>query len=140
MKKLLIVVGSKSDLPLLIEPKTLLKKSKIEFEVKIISSHRNIKDLVKQLAPGRLQKAGVVVVLAVAHSVANLPAIIAGYLKNSPIQVVGVGNTKTDVDSIESLLSVVSIPKGIPLLNAGINKIGLYNATLCCIKMIRGPK
>ena len=137
MKKLLIVVGSKSDLPLLIESKSLLKKVKIDFEIKIISSHRNIKDLVKYLAPNQLRKNNVAVIIAIAHSVANLPAIIAGYLKDAPVHVIGVGNTKTDIDSIESLLSVVSIPKGVPLLNAGINKIGLYNATLCAIKILR---
>lgn len=137
MKKLLIIVGSKNDLPLLSESKQILKKEKINFDVKVISCHRNVKNLVDELTISKLEKENVGVILALAHSVANLPAIIAGYTKNSPVQVIGVGFPKTDIDSLSSLLSVISIPKGVPLLNAGIGKVGLHNAVLCCIKLLK---
>ncbi len=136
--KLLIVIGSKSDLPLLVESKKLLRESKIKFEIKVISSHRNLKDLIEQLNPIYLEKEHIGVVLAIAHSVANLPAIIAGYLKDTRISVIGVGNTKSEVGALESLLSVISIPKGVPMLNSGIGEIGIYNATLSCIKILKG--
>ncbi|OGG48936.1 hypothetical protein A3G63_03405 [Candidatus Kaiserbacteria bacterium RIFCSPLOWO2_12_FULL_52_8] len=137
MKRLLIVTGSKNDIPLLTDTKKYLKKEKIGFDVKVISCHRDIKGLVTELDPKRLAKENVGVVLAIAHSVANLPAIIAGYLKESPIHVIGVGIPKTDIDKLSSLLSVISIPKGIPLLNAGIGEVGLLNAVLCCVKILR---
>ncbi len=134
---LLIVVGSKSDIVFLAEAKRLLRKSDINFEVAVISSHRNVKGLITRLDPMRLRKERVVVILAVAHSVANLPAIIAGYLRDAPIHVIGVGRVEKDADTIESLLSVISIPKGVPLLNAGIGNAGLYNAILAVIKILK---
>ncbi len=137
MKKLLIVVGSKSNFELLTEAKSLLKKSKVNFEIKVISCHRNVKELVTELDPTVLQKEGVAVILAIAHSVSNLPAIIAGYLKDTPVHVIGVGYPKSDIDSLESLLSVLAIPTGVPLLNCGIGKVGLHNATLSCIKILK---
>lgn len=136
MKKLLIVVGSKSDCSLLTEAKKTLKKEKITFEIKVISCHRNVKGLVEELEPSKLEREHVGVILAVAHSVANLPAIIAGYVKESSIQVIGVGYPKSDIDSLSSLLSVISIPKGVPLLNSGIGEVGLQNAVLSCVKFL----
>ena len=137
MKKLLIVAGSKNDLSSLNGVIKLFKKSKITPEVEVISVHRDIKGLVEKLEPKKLQSKNIAVILAVAHSVSNLPAVIAGYLKGTPIVVVGVGLTKTDTDSVASLLSVVSIPKDIPIVNAGINKVGLHNAALFCIKVLK---
>jgi 5-(carboxyamino)imidazole ribonucleotide mutase len=137
MKKVLFVVGSKNDIPLLLESKKLFKKEKIDFDIKVISCHRNIKSLVEELDLKKIEKENIGVILSIAHSVANLPAIIAGYLKESSIQVIGIGYPKTDLDKLASLLSVVSIPKGVPLLNAGIGDVGLYNATLCCVKILK---
>src|SRR3989344_5711178 len=137
MKKLLIVVGSKNDIPLFSESKKILKKEKINFDIKVISCHRNVKNLVDELSNSKLEKENVGVILSIAHSVANLPAIIAGYTKENLIQVIGVGFPKTDIDSLSSLLSIISVPKGVPLLNTGIGEIGLHNAILCCIKLLK---
>ena len=137
MKKLLIVVGSTHDLPLLSESKKLLKKTHIDFQVKVISCHRTLRLLVDELEPQKLKKENVGVIIAVAHSVANLPAIIAGYLKESSIHVIGVGVPHTDVDKLASLLSLLSIPSGIPLLTAGMGKVGLTNAALSAIKILK---
>ncbi len=137
MKKVLIITGSKNDIFELSEIKKLFRKEKTDFDIKVISAHRNIKELVIQLETNKLEESKIGVILAVAHSVANLPAIVAGYLKNTKIPVLGVGLTKTSADSLESLFSVISIPKGIPLMNTGINKVGLYNAALCCIKLLK---
>jgi 5-(carboxyamino)imidazole ribonucleotide mutase len=137
MKKLLIVVGSKNDLIHLSESKKLLTKAKIQFDIEILSAHRNIKTLVEKLDPKKLEKESIGVILAIAHSVSNLPAIIAGYTKDTSIPVIGVGITKTESDTLESLFSVLSIPKGIPLVNTGVNEVGLHNATLFCIKILQ---
>ena len=137
MKRLLIVVDSKNDLTSLTEARRMLRAKHIKSEVLIISSHRNIKQLVDQLNPNDLKRKRVGVVLAIAHSVANLPAIIAGLLKDEPIVVIGVGNVRKEVDTIESLLSVISIPIGIPILNCGIGKVGIHNAILSCIKILQ---
>src|SRR3989344_5284905 len=137
MNKILIVVGSKNDISRLSDVEKIFKDNKIKYKIEVISAHRNIRDLVKKLQPKLLVKFKIGVIFAVAHSVSNLPAIIAGYLKDDPIPVIGVGLTKTDTDTLESLLSVISIPKGIPLANTGINEIGLHNAALYCLKLIK---
>lgn len=137
MKKLLFVVGSKNDLPHLKEAQKLLKDARISHETIVVSAHRDIETLVDKLAPTKLTKQNIGVVIAIAHSVANLPAIAAGYLKESDISVIGVGLTTSDTGSLESLLSTISIPKGIPLMNCGINAVGLHNAALCAIKILR---
>lgn len=100
-KRLLIVVGSKNDIPHLKAVKVILAKAKVPFSVEIISAHRNVKKLVSGLAPTRLARRKIGCVLAVAHSVANLPAVVAGYLKDAPMPVVGVGLARTDADKIE---------------------------------------
>lgn len=137
MKKVLIIVGSKNDITRLSEVENIFCENNIKYRIEIISVHRNVKDLVKKLEPKFLLKDKIGAVLAVAHSVSNLPAIVAGYLKDSTVPVVGVGLTKTDADTLESLLSVISIPKGVPLVNTGINEVGLYNATLYILKLIK---
>ena len=137
MKKVLIVVGSKNDIVRLSEVENIFCENKIQYKIEVISVHRNVKDLVKRLDPKLLLKNKIGAVLAVAHSVSNLPAIVAGYLKSSAISVVGVGLTKTDADTLESLLSVISIPKGVPLVNTGINEVGLHNAALYILKLIK---
>ena len=137
MEKILIIVGGKNDVPHLNEVVKLFKKNKINFEIKVISAHRNIDILVRELEPRKIEKEGIKVILAVAHSVSNLPAIIAGYMKDTKISVIGVGLTKSDSDTIASLLSIQSIPSGIPLANCGVNKVGLNNAALFCIKLLK---
>ena len=137
MKKLLFVAGSKNDLPHLKEAQKLLKDARVAHKTIVVSAHRDIRALVDELAPAKLATQGIGVVIAVAHSVANLPAITAGYLKESDISVIGVGLTTSDTGSLESLLSTVSIPRGIPLMNCGINEVGLHNAALCAIKILR---
>ncbi|HEY4489716.1 MAG TPA: AIR carboxylase family protein, partial [Candidatus Paceibacterota bacterium] len=91
MKRLLVVVGSKNDIVYLAEVQKLFKQHNIKFEINIISVHRNIALLVKELEPNKLDKENIKVILAVAHSVSNLPAIIAGFLKGTKISVIGVG-------------------------------------------------
>lgn len=137
MSKVLFVVGSKHDIPLLAEAKKVLQKENILFETTVVSAHRNIQELVIRLLPQKLIDRNIGVIIAVAHSVANLPAILAGYLKDTPIPVLGVGVTKSDIDSLASLLSVISIPRGIPLMNVGINDVGMHNAALCAVKLLR---
>lgn len=135
MKKILVVVGSKSDLPLLTEVKQLLKKEHISFSTSIISCHRNLDKLVNELNPDHLQDIGVII--AIANAVSNLPAIIAGYLRETSISVIGIGLDNKGMGGIESLLAINTIPKGVPLLNTGIGKVGLHNAALSAVKIIK---
>ncbi len=120
-------------MPKLAEMKKLFKQFGIGYTVEIISSHRNLGKLIKFLDKAKNKYH---VIIGVATSVANLPAIIAGYVKNAPIVVIGVGISKKNLGGIDSLLSVNSIPKGIPILNSGIDEAGLINAGLTAIKIL----
>ncbi len=67
---------------------------------------------------------------------ANLPAIVAGYLKESAVPVIGVGLSGGRMGGADSLLSIATIPRKVPLLNAGIDEVGLYNAALVSLNIL----
>jgi len=134
--KLLIIVGSKNDVPHLSEAIKILRILKIKPIVSVVSCHRNLPELVKVLDQDKLVKENIKVIIAVARSVSNLPAIIAGYLKKTSISVIGVGLSDKNLNGIDSLLSVNTIPKGVALLNTGINEVGIYNAVIASAKII----
>lgn len=127
-RKVLIITGSKNDRPRLDQALALFDKLGIPYSLNVFSCHRNLRELTNFLKRVRPQEFGAA--MGVARSAANLPAVMAGYLKNKFIPVVGVGLSDKKLNGIDSLLSVNTIPKGTPLLNTGIDKIGLYNAAL----------
>lgn len=134
MGKLLVVTGSKSDFPFLLPLETLLKESSVEYSVETISCHRNLKELPKFLEE---KASNYQVIIAVANAVSNLPAVIAGYLKDSKTIIIGVGLADKGLGGIDSLLAVNTIPKGVPLVNTGIGEVGLHNAGLVAINILK---
>ncbi len=134
--KISIIVGSKSDLVYLSEAVKIFKILKIKYSISVISCHRNLRDLINALDRKKLVKENVKIIIALARSVANLPAIIAGYLNGSTISVIGVGISDKNLNAKDSLLSVNTIPRGVALLNTGINEIGVYNAVLASAKIL----
>lgn len=133
-KKILIITGSKNDFPHLSEMVNIFRQLEIDFFVRTISCHRNLKELVLYLDQINEEEIGVII--GVSHSVSNLPAIIAGYIKNKTIPVIGVGLGDTKLNGLDSLLSVNSIPKNVPLLNTGIGQVGLYNAVISAARIL----
>lgn len=131
--KILILAGSKSDLPKLRTLFRLFRVFGLKSSIEVISSHRNLKKLVSFLSTASDEYS---VIIAVARSVSNLPAIVAGYLKNTPVTVIGVGLSNGGLKGVDSLLSVNTIPKGVPLLHTGIDQVGLYNAGLSAIRIL----
>lgn len=134
LKKILMITGSKSDFRYLRELVGLLRRAGVGYDVQAISCHRNLAELVKFLSGDNLKQ--VEVIVAVARSVANLPAIVAGYTKRMPVVVIGVGLPGSNLAGMDSLLAVNTIPKGVPLLNTGIGEVGLYNAGLAALKIL----
>ncbi len=133
---ILIIVGSKNDIPYLSEAVKVLNSLEIKFIVSVVSCHRNLPELVRILDLDKLKKENIKVIIAVARSVSNLPAIVAGYLNKSSISVIGVGLSDKNLNGIDSLLSVNTVPKGVALLNTGINEIGIYNAIISSAKIL----
>jgi 5-(carboxyamino)imidazole ribonucleotide mutase len=133
--KLLIVTASRSDFEHLYELKKLLRSNGVRYDLSTISCHRDI-DKFPNFVEEVLKK-DYSVIIAVANSVSNLPAILGGALKDKGISVIGVGLGDKGLSGMDSLLSINTIPKGVPMANTGIGEVGLYNAGLCAIELIK---
>jgi len=131
-----IIIGSKNDRRYLKEAEEIFKSLGVTYKVHVYSCHRNLKKLVDFLDTIRSGVNKTEIIVAVANSVANLPAVIAGYLKESGVPVVGVGLSGKRLSGIDSLLSVATIPRRVPLVNAGIDEVGMYNAALACLNFL----
>jgi 5-(carboxyamino)imidazole ribonucleotide mutase len=110
--KVSVIVGSKSDLEIAKKAEDTLKELKIDFETKILSCHRNYKDLETYLATS-----GTDVYIAIAGLAAHLPGYIAARTKKP---VIGVPVNKA-IGGFDALLSIVQMPKGVPVACVGID-------------------
>lgn len=117
--KVAVVMGSKSDYPKLEEGIDLLRKYGVEVLVRVLSAHRTPRELegfIKEIDEE------VDVIIAAAGKAAHLPGVIAA---NTLIPVVGLPIKSSTMDGLDSLLSMVQMPKGIPVatvtIDAGLN-------------------
>jgi 5-(carboxyamino)imidazole ribonucleotide mutase len=118
MKKLLvgIIMGSDSDLPIMQEAAKILEYFDIEFEVTVVSAHRTPERLFKYSKEA--EKRGIRVIIAGAGGAAHLPGMVASI---SPLPVIGVPVKTSSLDGMDSLLSIVQMPGGIPVATVAIN-------------------
>jgi 5-(carboxyamino)imidazole ribonucleotide mutase len=129
--KIAIVVGSKSDVATLKEGMELLEGYNIPYTLNIISAHRHPEKL--RMYCKNIEKKSTEVIIACAGFSAALPGFIASYVR---IPVIGVPFNAGSLGGLESLLSIVEVPKGIGLVSAGIGKKGFINAVLCAVKIL----
>lgn len=124
MKELVIIAGSKSDETLVNEGLKICKELKIETEFKIYSAHRNLDELLKYLE--EIEKNGKTkVIVAVAGLAAALPGVVAAKVK---VPVIGVPVDGGPLNGIDALLSIVQMPKGLPVATMAIGKAGMINS------------
>lgn len=135
MPKVTIVLGSRSDLKTVEESKMtdVLDEVKISWEVSIISAHRNSEDLANYCYENRQTTK---VFIGVAGMAAALPGAIAANLLNWNPIIIGVPLVSDVLDGMDSLLSMVRMPPGIPLAVTGIGKSGLQNASILASKIV----
>ncbi len=119
-----VVMGSKSDLPIMEETVKILKEFGIKCEVKIMSAHRH-PEAVRKFAQGA-EKRKVEVIIAGAGGAAALPGVIASY---TTLPVIGVP-IKSELDGFDSLLSIAQMPQGVPVATMAIGKAGAINAAI----------
>jgi phosphoribosylaminoimidazole carboxylase PurE protein len=119
-----IVMGSKSDLPIMEETTKKLKELGIACEMKIMSAHRH-PETVRRFAKSA-EKRKIEVIIAGAGGAAALPGVIASY---TTIPVIGVP-IKSELDGLDSLLSIAQMPKGVPVATMAIGKAGAINAAI----------
>ena len=130
-EKIAIVLGSKSDLPVLKDGFNLLDELKIGYRLEVISAHRN-PDKLRNLC-SELEKKKYEVVIACAGLAAALPGFIASYVN---IPVVGVALKGGMMDGLDALFSIVSTPKGLGLSCSGIGKAGFINAIIFSLEIM----
>ena len=118
-----IVMGSQSDWETMREAEAVLKKVGIEYCAQVVSAHRTPKRLV-EFAESAEQN-GVKVVIAGAGGAAHLPGMLASEMT---IPVIGVPVQSKALNGMDSLLSIVQMPRGIPVATQAIGGAGAYNA------------
>lgn len=110
-----IIMGSTSDLPIMEKAAQLLNDLKIPFEMHALSAHRTpeeVEKFAKDAAPR-----GIKVIIAAAGMAAHLPGVIAAM---TPLPVIGVP-IKASLEGLDSVLSILQMPPGIPVATVGIN-------------------
>ena len=130
-KKVSIVMGSQSDFKTMKLCKKILEKLKIKHEIKINSAHRT-PDRMFQFAK-KSEKSNVAVIIAGAGGSAHLPGMIASL---TSIPVIGVPIESKKLKGLDSLLSIVQMPKGIPVGTVAIGKDGAINAALLAASIV----
>ena len=127
--KVAIVMGSDSDLPVVEKTIKILKNFGIELEVRVLSAHRTPH---KALAfSENAEKNGFDVIIAAAGKAAHLPGVLAAV---TILPVIGLPIKSSTLDGMDSLFSIVQMPKGIPVATVAIN--GAENAALLAIEMM----
>ena len=129
MSKVGIVMGSDSDMPIMAQAADFLKKMGIDFEMTIISAHRE-PDIFFDWAK-KAKENGFKVIIAGAGKAAHLPGMCAALVS---LPVIGVPMKTSDLGGVDSLYSIVQMPSGIPCATVAIN--GGKNAGILAAKIL----
>ncbi len=129
MPKVSIVMGSDSDMPVMSKAAEILDKFSIDYEMRIISAHRE-PDIFYDYAKTASDR-GVKVIIAGAGKAAHLPGMCAA-LFNGPV--IGIPMKTSDLGGVDSLYSIVQMPSGIPVATVAIN--GGMNAGILAAKIL----
>ncbi len=129
MKQVSIVMGSDSDMPVMAKAAEMLEKFGIEYEMRIISAHRE-PDIFFEYAK-TAEERGIKVIIAGAGKAAHLPGMCAALF---PMPVIGIPMKTSDLGGVDSLYSIVQMPSGVPVATVAIN--GGANAGILAAKIL----
>ncbi len=129
MKKVGIIMGSDSDLPVVEKAINVLESAGVAFEVHVFSAHRTPVEAKEFAANAR--KNGFGVLIAAAGKAAHLAGAIAA---NTTLPVIGIPIKSSTLDGLDALLSTVQMPSGIPVATVAID--GAHNAALLAMQML----
>ncbi|MEK9544434.1 MAG: 5-(carboxyamino)imidazole ribonucleotide mutase [Pelagibacteraceae bacterium] len=130
-KKVAIVMGSQSDYPVMKKCEEVLKLLQIKYETQIVSAHRT-PDRMFHFAK-KAERNNYAVIVAGAGGSAHLPGMIASI---TTVPVIGVPVETKKLKGLDSLLSIVQMPKGVPVGTLAIGESGAYNAGLLSASII----
>ncbi|NLW22708.1 MAG: 5-(carboxyamino)imidazole ribonucleotide mutase [Tissierellia bacterium] len=124
-----VVMGSISDKEVVDKSVKMLEKFGVEAEVRVISAHRTPFQAAEYAKTA--EERGIEVIIAAAGKAAHLAGVIAGI---TPLPVIGLPIKSSTMDGLDSLLSIVQMPKGVPVATVAIN--GAENAGLLAVQIL----
>lgn len=128
-----VIMGSQSDWPTMKHSVRLLKNFEIPYHVQVVSAHRT-PDLLFTFAQGA-QSAGYRVIIAGAGGAAHLPGMVAA---KTILPVIGVPMQGSSLNGLDSLLSIVQMPAGVPVATVAVGVAGAKNAAILAASMLAG--
>jgi 5-(carboxyamino)imidazole ribonucleotide mutase len=129
--KIAVIMGSQSDLPTVKETLKILKDFSIEYVVKVLSAHRT-PDLTAKFAK-QAEAKGLQIIIAAAGGAAALAGVIASHTE---LPVIGIPIKTKSLKGLDSLLSIVQMPAGIPVATVAIGKAGAKNAAILALEIL----
>jgi 5-(carboxyamino)imidazole ribonucleotide mutase len=133
--KILIVLGSDSDLPTMEDGLDFLKAAGVPFTLDISSAHRHPEKTVDLARKARGQ--GIEVIIAAAGLAAHLPGVVASH---TTLPVIGIPLKGEALNGLDSLLSIVQMPAGVPVATVGVNASRNASILACEILSIKYPE
>lgn len=129
MKKVAIIMGSDSDLPIVEKAVSVLKEFNVEYSVHVYSAHRTPQEAAEFTKNAKIN--GYKVIIAAAGMAAHLAGAIAA---NTTLPVIGIPCKSSNLEGLDALLSTVQMPTGIPVATVAIN--GAANAALLAVQIL----
>ena len=126
-----IIMGSKSDFETMQEAMKVLEQLEISYEASVVSAHRTPDKMFEYAEAARNR--GIKVIIAGAGGAAHLPGMVAA---KTTLPVIGVPVQSRALNGLDSLLSIVQMPGGIPVATVAIGKAGAKNAGLLAASML----
>jgi 5-(carboxyamino)imidazole ribonucleotide mutase len=126
-----VIMGSKSDFSAMRAAVEMLREFGVAHEVKVVSAHRT-PELMVEYATGAVER-GLRVIIAGAGGAAHLPGMVAA---NTVLPVLGVPMAATALQGFDALLSIVQMPKGVPVATLAIGAAGASNAGLLAVQIL----
>jgi phosphoribosylaminoimidazole carboxylase PurE protein len=129
--KVAVMMGSDSDLPTMNEAVKVLTEYGVDCEVRILSAHRSPDDTAKFAKNARSN--GICVIIAGAGGAAHLAGVVASH---TTLPVIGVPMETKELKGIDSLLSTIQMPSGVPVATVAIGKTGAKNAGILALEIL----
>lgn len=129
MPKVTIVMGSTSDMPVVEKTISTLKEFDVDVDVMVCSAHRT-PEIAADFAKNARDK-GTEVIIAAAGKAAHLPGVLAAF---TTLPVIGLPIKSSFMDGLDSMLSIVQMPSGVPVATVGVN--GAENAAILAVQMM----
>ena len=130
-----IIMGSDSDWPTMEAAAKVCQEFGVPYEVRVVSAHRTPDDMARYAKSGH--KRALRVIIAGAGGAAHLPGMVASY---TPLPVIGVPVESKSLKGLDSLLSIVQMPGGIPVATVAIGVAGAKNAALLAISILSNSR